>query len=214
MGFTEPCFRDTDDDMIRTLLATDHPFVAGITFEDLEAQHFIRLKLDDPFVPFAEGGFGTASGKCEFHAETLAYEPPVESRLGDAALVAKYPLEIISPKNDDSMNSTFGYRPGTDAQTGILTIHPDDALPRGIETGDSVRAFNARGHCVLRAEVLPTVARGVVCSTAVRWPKRSPGGNWVNSLTSQRLTDKGGGPTFYNCLVEVEKTGCSGAPVT
>jgi hypothetical protein len=46
-----------------------------------------------------------------------------------------------------------------------------------------------------------------VCSPGVRWPKLAPGGNAVNMLTSQRLTDKGGGPTFYNCLVEVEKVG-------
>jgi anaerobic selenocysteine-containing dehydrogenase len=47
----------------------------------------------------------------------------------------------------------------------------------------------------------------VVCSPGVRWPKLAPGGNAVNMLTSQRLTDKGGGPTFYSCLVEVEKVG-------
>jgi hypothetical protein len=29
----------------------------------------------------------------------------------------------------------------------------------------------------------------------------------VNALTSDRLTDIGGGPTFYSCLVEVEKCG-------
>jgi hypothetical protein len=29
----------------------------------------------------------------------------------------------------------------------------------------------------------------------------------VNALTSERLTDIGGGPTFYTCLVEVERCG-------
>jgi anaerobic selenocysteine-containing dehydrogenase len=105
------------------------------------------------------------------------------------------------------MNSTFGNRPETDAHTAVLTIHPEEAKPRGILTGDAVLVFNDRGKCVLRAEVVPTVARGVVCSPGVRWPKLAPGGNAVNMLTSQRLTDKGGGPTFYSCLVEVEKVG-------
>ena len=52
----------------------------------------MRLRVasnGDPFLPFAEGGFGTPSGKCEFHAETLDYTPPVESRLGEPALRAK-----------------------------------------------------------------------------------------------------------------------------
>src|SRR5580698_9617373 len=207
MRFDDACFRDTDDDMIRTLLDTRHPFIDGITLEQLDREHSVRLKIGDPFLPFANGGFGTPSGKCEFHADTLDYEPPVESRLGDRDLHARYPLELISPKNDDSMNSTFGLRPDTDCQTSSLKLHPDDALPRTISTGDAVRVFNDRGQCILRAEVSPAIAAGVVSVPSVRSPKMAPDGNSVNMLTSQRLTDKGGGPTFYSCLVQVEKIG-------
>jgi hypothetical protein len=45
----------------------------------------------------------------------------------------------------------------------------------------------------------------VVCAPSVRWGKRSPGKRNVNALASERLTDAGGGPTFYSCLVQVEK---------
>ncbi|HWF10952.1 MAG TPA: molybdopterin-dependent oxidoreductase [Bryobacteraceae bacterium] len=203
MGFAEPCFRDSEDAMIRTLLDSRHPFVDGITLEQLDREHSVRLKIGDPFLPFADGGFGTPSGKCEFRAETLGYEPPVESRHGDAELAARYPLELISPKNDDSMNSTFGNRSDTDWQTATLKVHPDDARPRRIATGDAVLVFNDRGKCLLRADVSPSIARGVVSAPSVRWPKLAHDGNSVNMLTSQRLTDKGGGPTFYSCLVEV-----------
>ena len=207
MGFEDPCFKDTDEDMIRTTLSSGHPFLEGISFEKLDAEHSVRLSLGDgPFRPFANG-FPTASGKCEFHAETLDYQPPVESRLGDKNLLASFPLEMITPKNDDSMNSTFGVRPTVDAQTAILTIHPLDAAFRGIETGDAVRVFNGRGQVLLKSDVAPTVARGVVSSPSVRWPKLARDGNNVNMLTSQRLTDKGGGPAFYSCLVQVEKAG-------
>jgi anaerobic selenocysteine-containing dehydrogenase len=205
MGFEEPCFRDSDDDMIRGLLDSGHPFLEGITLEALDAQHSIRLKLPDPFVPFAEGGFGTPSGKCEFHAESLGFEPPVESRAGDRELGARFPLELISPKNDDSMNSTFGNRADTDANTSILTIHPVDAAGRGIASGDAVLVFNGRGKVMLRAKVADTVMAGVVCAPSVRWPKKAPDGSGINVLTSQRLTDRGGGPTFYSCLVQVAR---------
>jgi anaerobic selenocysteine-containing dehydrogenase len=207
MGFDDPCFSDSDDDMMRQLLDTRHPFVAGITLEELDEKHSVRLHIGDPFLPFAEGGFGTPSGKCEFHAETLGFEPPVESRAGDSKLRGRYPLELISPKNDDSMNSTFGNRPGTDSQTGVLRMHPVDAAVRRIVSGDSVVLVNGRGHCTLRAEVADTIARGVVCAPSVRWPKLAPDGNSVNMLASQRLTDAGGGPTFYSCLVQVQKIG-------
>ncbi len=205
MGFTEPCFQDTDDDMIRAALATTHPHLRGITLDALEQHHFMRLNIPDPFLPFAEGGFGTPSGKCEFRAETLDYTPPVESRNGDASLAARFPLELISPKADDNMNSTMASRPENDAHNGCLTLHPADATARAITTGDTVRVFNQRGECTLKAVVDETVARGVVCARSTRWPKLASDGNSVNFLTSQRLTDKGGGPAFYSCLVQAEK---------
>jgi anaerobic selenocysteine-containing dehydrogenase len=207
MGFDDPCFRDSEDDMIRTLLDSPHPFVKGITLEELDREHSVRLRLPSPFLPFATGGFGTPDGKCHFHAETLDYTPPVESRHGDRELRAKYPLELISPKNDDSMNSTFGHRDAVDLQTAVLDIAADDAARRGIVDDDQVRMWNDRGSCVLAARVNDSVRPGVVSAPAVRWGKRAPGRRNVNALTSERLTDSGGGPTFYSCLVEVERIG-------
>ncbi|MGD0301441.1 MAG: molybdopterin-dependent oxidoreductase [Bryobacteraceae bacterium] len=210
MGFEDTCFLDSEDDMIRTLLNSDHPFVKGITLEQLDREHSVRLNIapeGQPYLPFAQGGFGTPSGKCEFHAEKLDYQPPTESRLGAAELRSKFPLEMISAKNDDSMNSTFGNQSRTDRQTSVLFLSRADAEPRGIASGDRVRMFNGRGSCTLVAEVDGKVRSGVVCAPSVRWNKLSPDGRNVNALTSDRLTDLGGGPTFYSCLVEVEKCG-------
>ena len=210
MGFDDACFRDTEDDMIRTLLGSGHPFLDGITLERLDREHFVRLNLapgNEPFLPFAQGGFGTPSGKCDFGAEALEYTPPVESRFGDETLRGKYPLELISSKNDDSMNSTFGNRPGVDEETSILHLHPSDADPREIRTGDRVRVFNDRGSLLLKANVNGMVQAGVARAPSTRWLKRASDGRNVNVLTSDRLTDMGGGPTFYNCLVQVERCG-------
>jgi anaerobic selenocysteine-containing dehydrogenase len=202
VGLTEPCFQQSEDDAMRGLLASDHPFLEGVTLERLEREHFVRLNISTdglPFLPFAEGNFGTPTGKCEFHSETLGYDPPIESRFGDSGLLRQFPLELISPKNHDSMNSTFGNRTDVDAQTAVATIHPEDAAARGIETGDAIRLFNGRGQCELVALVEAAVPAGVVCVPSTRW------GPNVNALTSERLTDIGGGPTFYSCLVELEK---------
>ena len=196
--------------MIRSLLRSGHPFLDGITLERLNQEHSIRLNISEPgrpFLPFAEGGFGTPSGKCEFGAEALAYVPPVESRFGDRSLSARFPLELISSKNDDSMNSTFGNRPHVDADTALLHLSGHDALARGIQTGDRVRVFNDRGSLLLRADVDGVVQPGVVRVPAVRWNKRAEDTLNVNVLTSERLTDMGGGPTFYSCLVQVERCG-------
>jgi anaerobic selenocysteine-containing dehydrogenase len=207
MGFADSCFGDSEDDMIRTLLDSPHPFVHGIALEELEREHSVRLRLPDPFLPFAAGGFGTADGTCHFGAETLDYTPPVESRHGDPQLRAQFPLELISPKNDDSMNSTFGHRDAVDRQTSVLHMDAGDAARRGIASADQVRVWNERGWCVLTACVDTSVRAGVVSAPAVRWSKRAPGHGNLNALASERLTDAGGGPTFYSCLVEVERIG-------
>jgi anaerobic selenocysteine-containing dehydrogenase len=206
MGFDDPCFRDSEDDMIRTLLGSGHPFLEGITLERLEREHSVRLNLGENFLPFANG-FGTPSGKCEFGAEHLRYTPPIESRYGDPSLKNRYPLEMISSKNDDSMNSTFDNRVQTHRQTAVVQMHQADAGARGIQNGDRVRAFNDRGSLVAIAEVDGVVSEGVVRAPAVRWNKMSQDGRSANVLTSDRLTDMGGGPTFFSCLVEVERCG-------
>ena len=210
MGFDDACFEESEDDMIRTLLSSDHPFIKGISLEELDREHFVRLRVasnGDPFLPFAHGGFGTPGGRCDFKAETLDYSPPIESRMGERSLRARFPLELISPKNDDSMNSTFGNRPDTDRQTASIKIHPADAEARNITSGDPVRIFNDRGSCVLIAHIEDSVSRGVVCAPSTRWKKRAPDGRNVNVLTSERLTDIGAGATFYSCLVQLEKSG-------
>ena len=107
-------------------------------------------------------------------APNLDYTPPVESRFGDPDLVRKYPLEFVSAKNDDSMNSTFGIRPDVDAQTAVAYLHTDDATPREIRSGDRVRLFNDRGSYFAIANVNGAVRPGVVRVPSVRWNKLSP----------------------------------------
>lgn len=209
MDIDDPELQATDDELVDAALDTQHPFLEGITREALELQPSIRLKVspkDQPFLPFANGGFGTPSRKCEFGAEHLRYVAPIESRHGQGKS-KRYPLEMISSKNDDSMNSTFGYRPAVDAETAIAYIHPTDAMPREIVSGDRVRVFNDRGSLTLKAEISKGLKEGVVRIPAVRWGKLAEDRQTVNVLTSERLTDLGGGPTFYNCLVEVERCG-------
>lgn len=197
VGFTEPCFEDGTEQMVRALLDTPSPHTEGITWERLVSEHSIRLNVPDR--PFAQGRFRTASGRANISGKDLEYVPPVESRLGTMA--GEYPLELVSSKNHDSLNSSFGHREVVDAQTSVLQIHPDDAAPRGIRDGQQVEVFNGRGAIRLQAAVGGYTRPGVVRAPMVRW------GVNVNTLISDRFTDLGEGPAFYNCLVEVRACG-------
>lgn len=223
MGFTEACFHDMPDDLIAQALwrGKKPPAVmAGINAKSLNAAGgHIRLKFKEEtgggnFLPFADGGFGTPSGKVEFYSESLAvqgldplpgYVPATESRFG---AVDAYPLEFLPRKADNYINSTFANLPGhqkmENGRMGVLEIHAADAAARGIRDGDRVEVFNARGRIELTARVMDSVPQGVVAAR-LGWNKLSEGGNNVNLLTSQRLTDMGDGPTFYSVLVEVRR---------
>ena len=210
MGFKDACFSESEDSMIAGLLNSGHRYLKGITVEQLDREHSVRLHVSEPgtpFLPFAEGGFETKSGRLEFGVEMLDYVPPVESRQGDVGLRESYPLELISSKSHDSMNSTFGNRADVQKETGYVALNTRDAEMRGIVHGDNVRIFNDRGSLTLRAEVDGVVGAGVVYAPSVRWSKFSPDQRGINALTSDRLTDIGGGATFYSCLVQIEKCG-------
>jgi anaerobic selenocysteine-containing dehydrogenase len=209
MGLTEDCFSDSDDDLIRAALSGSSAYLDGISLERLEGEQSIRLSKTGmegaPFLPFAAGGFQTPSGRFEFGADTLDYSPPVESRYGDRELARLYPLELVSAKTDAGMNSTFGNRHDVDAQTAICEINAADAASRQITDGTQVRLYNSRGDCYLTARISDAVPAGVLRSYSVRWNKRGGHAAGINQLTSSRLTDIGGGPTFFSCLVQVER---------
>jgi anaerobic selenocysteine-containing dehydrogenase len=212
MGFDEVCFDDREDELIDQSLKTDNPWFAGITRERLEREGHVPLQLpvneDGVTLPFSTAEwFRTPSGRGEL-TPVPVFAAPVESRGGADA--AKYPLEFLPRKADNYMNSTFanlaGHQRMETRTAGVLEMHATDALPRGIVEGDEVEVFNGRGRITLRAHVNGHVGAGVV-SARLDWNKLARRGSNVNALTSERLTDIGGGATFYSTLVEVRKVG-------
>ncbi len=209
MGFSETCFDDREDELIDQALSSDHSWFAGITRERLEQEGHIKLQLPangrGEVLPFSTAEwFRTPSGRGEL-VPVPVFTAPTESR----ANAKEYPLEFLPRKADNYMNSTFAnldtHQRMESRTAGVLEMHASDAAPRGIKSDDEVEVFNGRGRIVLRAEVDGRVGAGVVAAR-LDWNKLSHDGMNVNALTSERLTDIGGGPTFYSTLVEVRKT--------
>jgi anaerobic selenocysteine-containing dehydrogenase len=216
MGFEESCFRDADEDIARQAIGSGHANLAGMDWESLKQNGWRRLALPENFAPFAQGGFHTPSGKCEFYSASLKaqgidplpfYNPPAELPSSNPQLAKKYPLNFLSPPVRNFLNSSFANLARFRNEEGEpgLELHSVDAAKRGIFDGDTVRVFNDRGSFKLRARVNDKPRRGVVVAPSVWWKKFARDRRNANDLTSQRTADLGGAATFYDCLVEVER---------
>ncbi|MRT21705.1 molybdopterin oxidoreductase family protein [Comamonas sp. CAH-2] len=202
-AFAAPHFSEPDEALCRTALAG-----TAMDFESLLTQGFAHIPVAE--APFAQGGFATPSGKCEFDNPRLAalgintlpdhvpnYEPPT----------AAHPLAMISPPARNFLNSTFANVASLARmeERPLLELHPEDAAARGIADGDRLRVFNARGSHVCHAAVNGRARPGVVVGLGIWWRKQGANGTNVNELTHQQLTDIGRAPCFYDCAVQVER---------
>jgi anaerobic selenocysteine-containing dehydrogenase len=216
MGMTDGCFTETDDDIAAQAFNKADPRAAHFDWEQLKRSGWQKLAIPD--APYAQGGFPTPSGRCEFYSARMladgldplpAYIAPYESVASNPELAQRYPLAMISPPARNFLNSTFVNVQSLRSTEGEphLDLHPLDAAARGIANGDRVRIRNDRGVFTARARVTEKTRPGLVVGLSIWWKKLAADGRNANELTSQRLTDMGRAPTFYDVLVEVEKAG-------
>ncbi|RPH66628.1 MAG: molybdopterin oxidoreductase family protein, partial [Burkholderiales bacterium] len=114
MRLDDPALAASDEDIVRDAIDWGDPRLAGIELAGLRERGWARLAV--PPAPFADGGFPTPSGKCEFHSERLAAQgfdplpdwlPPHESVASNPALAQRFPLALITPPARNFLNSTF-----------------------------------------------------------------------------------------------------------
>ncbi len=214
MGVDHPALRDDDLALIRQALASGHPTVEGITLDALLEKGWMRLNVPKPFLPFADGVFQTPSGKCELYSARMAemgldplpaFTPPYEFPEEAPALAQRYPLTLISSPAHQFLNSTFVNVASLrrSAREPECLLHPVDAERRGIAVGARVVVHNDRGAFTAVARVEDSIRPGVVWAPSIWWGKFAADGANANQTTSQRETDMGHGPVFYDNLVEV-----------
>ncbi len=221
MGFEPELFEESDEAIAARSLGAPGTDTAegvasalqGITLAATKAGP-VRLNLPKDWAPFASGEFPTPSGKCELYSEREAragrdplphYIPPHEDPQTKPELAAKYPLQMLTPPAPSFLNSTFVNVDTLRKSAGerTLEIHPTDAAARGIEHGQMVSVFNARGRFRAKALVADSVKPGVVVTLGLWWRKFTDDGANCNTTTSTATTDFGGGATFFDNLVEV-----------
>ena len=206
LGLTEPAVYVSPAELMA------ETFKKGLSADEFISRSFMMTRSNPDLLPRAQGGFHTPSGKFEFYCEQMArdgldplpaFVPPHET-LGDS----HYPLNFLPRKHKDSLNSSYGHLPvmrRQEKEARTLEMHPQDAAARGLSDGAEVRVFNDRGQFIILLKVSTNVPPGTVATFWGWWDKLFGGKGNGNNVTSPALTDLGGGATFYDCRVEVER---------
>jgi len=199
MGWAEPFFRQSADDLIGQLLDFESPW--------RDADTTNRLRRGEPVFLTApvdrKHRWQTPSGKIELLNER---EPePLPRVLPPHAGADGFPLRLQPAVTPFALNSSFYEQDGLRDSQKIaeLMVNPDDAVLRGLANGQRVTAFNRLGEVEFSLKVSDRVPAGTVVTEGVWWSEFTPDGRGVNALTSQRLTDGGRGSTLYDVTVEV-----------
>lgn len=199
MGFAEPFFRQRAEDLISNILSLPCPLRKGIDEQAFAAGKAVEI----PLPPEAKTQFKTISGKLEIFnpAEPHPlpfYLPPYPK---------EFPFRLMTAPSLFALNSSFRERDDLRQkdQAMYLLMNPKDALAKNLKDKDMVFAFNGLGEVKFVLKVTPKVPVGVVVAEGIWWLEHSPGTRSVNVLTSQRLTDQGGGSTFYDNTLDVKR---------
>ena len=212
MGFDEPALFDDDESLIRQALPT-------IDLAELRRVGWVRAPYPEDGRPFGAGVFDTPSGRVELASDELeamgqprvpTYVAPREGARGDAALAARYPLQLLTPKHHSRfLNSSYPHLPKHGPAEGgpFVELDPHDADARGLADGDCAQVWNDRATMELPVRISARLRPGVAAIPFGWWREHHPDGRVANSLTSDTLTEWGGGVAYSDTLVQVQRVG-------
>ena len=200
LGIDDPWLRRTDEEAVRALLGSGHPFLDGISYEVLVERGWARLAVPDGLRPHVDEIHGVPTRPMRLGA----LDP---SRGPESTGTDRLPLSLISRKQHPKfLNANYAAFPSHWPSSGrpSLQIHPDDARARAIATGDLVRVHNDRGAITLAAEVTDDLQPGLVAIPFGWWNRSTPEGRAVNALTNPCVPDDDRGSAFFHdTLVQV-----------
>lgn len=217
MGYDDPCFSQSDEDMIRELIDPKvNPLFEGITYDALKRNGWARANVDSARRwGINSGKWPTPSGKIEIYSEALAklgLDPlpmhlPEQEGFESLEAKKKFPLQVISAATHYFIGASFQHVPRLQEMLARPTfeVSGQDAKARGIGDGDHCRLFNDRGEVFGHALIVEGLLPGVIGAQKQLQGSRMRGGVNINALTSQREADMGRGPVFYSTLAQLEK---------
>jgi anaerobic selenocysteine-containing dehydrogenase len=203
MGYAEPQFRESDGDMLATLLERSG---LGETFASLAARGS-RWIPSEPLVQFAGRQFDTPSGRIELTSEAAAAAGlPRSPQCRCDPRPAADRLRLLTPADAWLLNTSFGNVDRILGRLGApeIVLHPRDAAARGLGDGDPARVRNDLGELRLVVRVSDEVPPGVALAYKGRWLGASPGQANVNVLNPGVKSDMGESSAVHSVEVTVE----------
>ncbi|SEA75474.1 Anaerobic selenocysteine-containing dehydrogenase [Desulfuromusa kysingii] len=198
MGFKESFFQQSESEMLEAFLLKSAHRLHEVDFSALRSGQPLELPI-----PNGDKLYQTPSGKIEIFNPRLEHPLPIYMAPHGGDL----PLQLMTAPSLYALNSSFYEQDDLrrQQQKMLLMMNPADAESRNLVAGEQVTARNERGEVDFILDVTDKTPAGVVVAEGVWWIEFAPGVRSVNALTSQRLTDDGGGSTFYDTRIEVEK---------
>lgn len=213
----------------------------GISFEEFWKKGVIKYDIPDSARNYVrhesfrkdpvKNPLKTETGKIQIFSEKFAsfgykdfkghptwFEPA--EWLGNKALVAKYPLHLVSPHPTYRVHSQLDntWVQGVHKVQGRepIRISPNDAKKFGVRDGEIVEVYNDRGSVLAGVVVTNTIRDGVVAIEEGAWyspedastEKTRCNSGQANLLTSSRPTSSMAQATTANTvLVSIKKAG-------
>jgi anaerobic selenocysteine-containing dehydrogenase len=204
MSFAEPEFRETDADMLATLLAR-----SGLpeTFASLSAKGSIWVPAETA-VQFENRVFDTPSGRIEFASVRAEADglPRIPQCRSDPRPTSGH-LRLLSPADAWLLNTSFGNVSKIGKRLGKATIalNPLDAAERHLEDGEAALVRNGCGSLELQVLICADVPRGVALTHKGRWLGVDSAGANVNVLNGGFKSDMGESSAVHSVEVTVHR---------
>jgi anaerobic selenocysteine-containing dehydrogenase len=198
MGFEDPIFHWPEAELRGRVVAAIELQGKPVSSAPFESGGIARYDFDGSANPVQFGSVfpQTEDGKIHLSPAILGPAPYAYEEIRSES----FPLCLITPASAKLVSSTFGE---FNVQELHVTIHPEDARARGIDSGDRVRVWNDLGEVECIARVDAHVREGVVSIPKGAWMKSSLNGRTSTALTPSNVNVVGGGACFNDARVEV-----------
>lgn len=200
MGYDDPYFQKTEEEMYETLIMAPTPKSVHLT-EEQRNQLLNGATISMPLSNHTD--FKTPEKK--FYIVNPYIDEPMphytECYSKDTA------LHLVSVPSDCTLNSIHQNHPKLAKARGPMTLimNTSDAKARNINDGDQILCYNDLAEVEFMAKLTDMIAKGAVASVGVYKASQSINGLTCNALHHARLTDEGEATTMNDNIVEVKK---------